>query len=294
MLPLPSSGQCHYTVAFSPCGRWLAAGGSDYAADVWDLHEPQNPARRLPDIGEPVVRVQFRAGGQVLAVGMGQMHVFAVGPPALSVPKPISATHITRAGVSPAADQVVLVCNDGLSAWSLRPAFTCDWVRGDRPRGNIADVALTGNGRLVVVGADPAAADGEIEVRNLGTGLVMDTLRVTGRPHRVACSADGALAAVLAHGHLSVWDLPARRSVVRRRDAAHGGWLSVAFDPRGRRIVTGGIDSTVAVWDATSDGPPLTTFQWGVGPVYAVTFDRDGLRAAAAGHSGAIVWDVDE
>ena len=26
----------------------------------------------------------------------------------------------------------------------------------------------------------------------------------------------------------------------------------------------------------------------------AVTFDHDGLRAAAAGHSGAIVWDVDE
>jgi WD40 repeat protein len=81
---------------------------------------------------------------------------------------------------------------------------------------------------------------------------------------------------------------------VERTGSTHGGWLSVAFDPHGRRIVTGGIDSTVAVWDATSAGPPITTFQWGVGPVYAVTFDRDGLRAAAAGHSGAIVWDVDE
>ena len=91
-----------------------------------------------------------------------------------------------------------------------------------------------------------------------------------------------------------MWDLEARSAIVDRTSPTHGGWLSVAFDPRGRRIVTGGIDSTVAIWGATSDGPPLTTFQWGVGPVYAVAFDRDGLRAAAAGHSGAIVWDVDE
>jgi hypothetical protein len=47
------------------------------------------------------------------------------------------------------------------------------------------------------------------------------------------------------------------------------------------------------VWDALSAGPPLRVFQWGVGPVYAVAFDRDGLRAAA-GHSGVMVWDVDE
>jgi WD40 repeat protein len=114
------------------------------------------------------------------------------------------------------------------------------------------------------------------------------------RPHRAARSADGTRAATLTNGNLSVWDLQARTAVVERTSPTHGGWLSVAFDPRGRRIVTGGIDSTVAVWDAARAGPPLTTFQWGVGPVYAVTFDRDGLRAAAAGHSGAIVWDVDE
>jgi WD40 repeat protein len=82
--------------------------------------------------------------------------------------------------------------------------------------------------------------------------------------------------------------------VADRANPVHGGWLSVAFDPHGKRLVTGGINGTVAVWDAATDGPPLTTFQWGVGPVYAVTFDRDGLRAAAAGHYGAVVWDVDE
>ena len=69
MLPLPSSGQCHYTVAFSPDGRWLAAGGSGSAADVWDLHAPQNPAVRLDGLHEPVVRVQFTPEGLLVVSG---------------------------------------------------------------------------------------------------------------------------------------------------------------------------------------------------------------------------------
>jgi WD40 repeat protein len=293
MLPLPPSGQCHYTVAFSPCGRWLAAGGSACAVDVWDLHAPQNPAVRLPGVDEPIVRAHFGTAGQVMVVGMNQVKFINVVTPALSIQKPISASHVSRAAVSPEADSVVLVSYGGLSAWSFRPLLACDWSRGDRRPENISDVALT-TGRLIVVGSILSAPNGEIEIRNAGTGLIMDTIRVIDRPHRVACSADGTRAAVLVNGNLSVWNLTTRRAVADRANPKHGGWLSVAFDPRGRRIVTGGIDSTVAVWDAVSDGPPLTTFQWGVGPVYAVTFDRDGLRAAAAGHSGAVVWDVDE
>ena len=133
-----------------------------------------------------------------------------------------------------------------------------------------------------------------LEHANAETGEVVHRIPLTWQPLRVDFTGNGEHAATLSNGNLSVWHLPTRTLLVDRESRTHGGWLSLAFAPHGRRIVTGGIDSTVGVWDALSGGPPLRVFQWGVGPVYAVAFDRDGLRAAAVGHSGVIVWDVDD
>jgi WD40 repeat protein len=133
-----------------------------------------------------------------------------------------------------------------------------------------------------------------LEVYNPQTGEVVQRIPLTWRPLRVAYSGDREHAATLTNGNLSVWHLPSRTLLVDRESRTHGGWLALAFAPHGRRIVTGGIDSTVGMWDPLASGPPLRVFQWGVGPVYAVTFDHDGLRAAAAGHSGVSIWDADE
>jgi hypothetical protein len=74
MLPLMSSGQIHYTVCFAPCGRWLTAGGSEWAVDVWDLHAPQNPpARMLSNLGAPIVRLAFAPTGNLIVVTSSQI-----------------------------------------------------------------------------------------------------------------------------------------------------------------------------------------------------------------------------
>jgi WD40 repeat protein len=292
MLPLPSSGQCHFTVAFSPDGRWLAAGGSACAVDVWDLHAPQNPARRIGSLHGPVIAVRFGLNDRLVEVSttsIGFLHTTT----GAFVSRPIFfGVRAQRAAVSDIGETVFVV-RGTLDRWAVSDENArVDWSREDIP-GAITDVAVTTTGRILAARIWPAGG-GLIDIRAPARGDAIDTMPVTGRPHRLACSADGELAATLANGNLSVWNLRTRTAVADRANPVHGGWLSVAFAPHGRRIVTGGIDSTVAVWDAATDGPPLTTFQWGVGPVYAVAFDRDGLRAAAAGHSGAIVWDVDE
>ncbi len=290
MLPLPSSGQAHFTVAFSPCGRWLAAGGSEYAVDLWDLQAPHEPARRLQNQGGPILRTAFAPTGRLVAVSTQWIQTFDPVTPTMYTARRVIT--VRRAAIAPDARTYVL-CNPILSQQGLDISdHWLDWSQDDLP-GEVLDVAVMGDGRVLTARVWPAGG-GLLDVRNRKRGECLDSMPVTGRPHRVACSADGALAATIANGNMSVWNLTARKAVADRAQATHGGWLSVAFDPHGRRVVTGGIDGTVAVWGAATDAPPFTTFQWCVGPVYAVAFDADGLRAAAAGHAGAIVWDADE
>ena len=63
---------------------------------------------------------------------------------------------------------------------------------------------------------------------------------------------------------------------------------SVAFDPEGRRLVSGGFDG-VRLWDVTS-GREVLTLAGTYGPL---SFSPDGRRLLSGGGSGTlIVWDA--
>src|SRR5262249_51530241 len=68
---------------------------------------------------------------------------------------------------------------------------------------------------------------------------------------------------------------------------------SVAFDPSGRLLATAGNDGVARFWD-TETWTERIAFDWGLGPLWDVTFSADGLTAACCGMAGkVVVWDVD-
>jgi WD40 repeat protein len=106
----------------------------------------------------------------------------------------------------------------------------------------------------------------------------------------LAFSSDGTWLAA-ADTDVVLVDMRAWR-VVRVLTGHRGTVRSVAFDPAGTRVVSGGDDGTVRVWDAGT-GRVLHTLTGHRGPVMSVGFDPAGARIVSGGDDGtARVWDA--
>src|ERR1700757_1744323 len=67
---------------------------------------------------------------------------------------------------------------------------------------------------------------------------------------------------------------------------------AVAFSPDGKRLVTGGFDSTIKFWDVGA-GEEIRTLN-GPGPVDSIAFSPDGKFLVSGGEDGAIIlWNAE-
>lgn len=71
-----------------------------------------------------------------------------------------------------------------------------------------------------------------------------------------------------------------------------GGVYTLALSADGKRLITGGEDHNVCVWN--TDGGQIRTFKEATQPIYAVALSPDGKIAAGGGRDGMVrIWDVD-
>ncbi len=72
----------------------------------------------------------------------------------------------------------------------------------------------------------------------------------------------------------------------------HTDWVwSVAYQPDGSRLATGGDDGVVRIWDCAT-GEQLHTLTGHTGVVRSVAYQPDGTRLATGGDDGVVrIWD---
>ncbi len=286
-----------FTLALSPDGRFLAAGGTNGVVTVYDLSHPARPVflASLHGFGSTVYDVSFGPQGRTLAAAdndgsVRQWDLSRLARPTLS--------GVTRAPGGTPLQAVVYSPDGNLLAAAGANGTLLVWRRGEA---KARVVAGAGSAQLTSLAFSP-------DDKLLATGGEDNVVRL------FAVAPGGAARAVHAPlGGFTSWvdslafspdgrDLVAGSSDNSLREWSTSTWASVAvlehtapvtsavFLPSGRTLATADADGTVRLWSM----PPPSTYV-APGPVYTVDYTADGrtLAAVSGGPQGDVaLWDV--
>ena len=108
-------------------------------------------------------------------------------------------------------------------------------------------------------------------------------------------SPDGRWLVVASGNKIHLQSVARRFSPGKGRSGASraSAFQTLAFSPDSNRLLSGGMDQTVRLWDVNAR-QLIAEWDWKIGDVNRVAFAPDGMTAAAAGSNGlVVVWDLD-
>jgi WD40 repeat protein len=296
-LAVPGAALNVHSVAFSPDGKFLAAGDDSGNIDVWQVDSGKRVHRidwnRSGDIG-----FAFSPDGRVLGTGSGGdalcLWDAATGKALYEIPGSGrgNAFFDGRLAFSPDDRLLATAHSDNtVRLWDvrMRKEIQCLGRRHEGVKAGgllrwIKGLAFAPNSKSIAI----ASWDGVIHIREVATGKVLrriDTRRklfgdLGGAT--LTFSPDGKILASWGGEHdVRLWDVNTGEE--RNACEAHRqGVRSVAFAPDGRTLATGGNGMVLHLWDNT--GKPLRS--WTAAErldTLGVAFSPDGKRVACAG-----------
>lgn len=287
------------SIAFSPDGRQLAAGGDDGVVRVFAVATGKE-TYASPPRGSRVERVAFAPDGKRVAAADfgGNVAVYAPGTPnpvqlgvgvvqngaALGVAFAPDGGTLYAAGADGRARQVGAANPDGSPAPGA--GATAREYLGHT--GGVNDLAVTPDGQLVVTAGD----DKTVRVWEAKTGKPVRSFqghlaKVLG----VAVRPDGRqVASAGADGSVRLWDLSPTDDHRVLADAAGPVWAA-AVSPDGKRLAAAGADKVIRLYDPET-GKPDGTLAGHTAAVTALAFVTPDRLASAGGDRVVRVWDL--
>lgn len=280
-------------IAFSPGGKWVAAGAADGTVVLWEVSTKREVASFTSPGSAAVTVLSFDPRSKFLAAGTGLGHIRLFSLEQRGVLRTWSAHRGGVAHLAFASDGARMV-----SASSFDGTVR-EWdTESGRPLGSPSSVrsAAFGDTRVSADGKTVATmtAAGSVLLFDRSSGSGVARVGASHRITRIALSPDGThLALGTARGRVELWDtsrrLPTRRSALRLGDEEV---TALAFDAEGERLGAGARDGRVRIWDGASGGELGGSVSGHVDAVSSIAFASDGMAVSGGVDGSVILWSA--
>jgi WD40 repeat protein len=271
-------------LAFSPDGRLLASAGEhDRVISLWDGCTGQ-PRGSLEGHPVPITALAFAPTG-LLASTDQRGNVRTWDPVACRLLSAPSVRGSFCLAFSPDGRRLAVGQGKTVQLLQVAPEAAGPALPVQDPV--MYSLAFAPDGRTLACGALEA-----VYLWDTAAGKLAARLGRQAAVRALAFAPGGTELAFAEARGVTVWELATgkTRSALEGQEGLVTG---VAFGPGGGVLVSGAWGGAVRVWDVRA-GRCLAAYDWGIDRVYAVAISPDGMRAAAAGHGGIVLWDLDE